>query len=169
MWIWAKAHQGQKCSATPAVLQIPAPGGNLLLQDKWPPRATHGFRPWPQTQPLCSHTVFYPFPPDAGAQGDFRGFLQQQKTEGLSADLCDCCKCDSSFSRTSLFFLFFASQGSEGSNQQERAAGFPHPLHPITHLQAVWFGAQDLMSPCFVSPKSPSQQRCQGLPWAHTA
>lgn len=125
--------------------------GNLLLQDKWPPRATHRFRPWPQTQPLCSHTAFYHFPPDAGGQGDFRGLLQR----GWVQPSVTAASVNPAFLGPASSSWVFVPKGSEGSNQQERAAWFPHPLHPTTHLQAVSFGTQDLMSPCFVSLLNP--------------
>lgn len=125
MWVWAKAHPGQKCSTTPAGLCKPQ---EEPRESAVPRQLTTTSHSWLQgiAHNHCVCAAFHYFPPciwspDAVGQGDFRGFLPQQKTEVWSTDLCDCWKCESSFSRIS-FISFMCPCFTENVQKAQREA-----------------------------------------------
>lgn len=162
MWVWAKAHQGQKCSATPPGLCKPQEHREFAV----PRQLTTTSHPWLQAiahshsvhlHSLSSLPILYLITWCSG-QEDFRGFLPQQKTEVLSTDLW---KCESSFSGISLLFLTclcFTESLQKAQREATSRKGLCDFLilsPPIRHLQAVLCGAQHPMSACFVSLLDP--------------
>lgn len=176
MWIWAKVHQGQKCSATPAVPQ------GEHRESAVPRKLTTRSHPWIQAiaHSHCAFTQPFIIPILFGHLVQWVGRI----SEGSYHSRRLRCWAQTSVTAGSVNPVFPGSASSSShvsasqrafkrlKGKQEAAKScvisWSSPPHQAFAGCVVWDTAPNITLLC-LSPWSPSQERCKELPWAHTS